>query len=132
MYCHTCAEKSFAGMTRQKLETGTNKKKKRVTTRSMDQNQSGSKAKMKRKGSQKKSIPMPRTSQQNLSVPLLNVKRGKVRVRSAKGVRKFNMTNVPCKTQKRRKEVRKLKTEKNIKAYARSCHHSFTNLYYDF
>ena len=126
MYCHTCAKTSFAGM-----KINKNNKRKRVTPSSKDQNQSGSKAKLKRKGNQMKGSPMPKMCTNHLPVLQNNVKRG-VRVRSAKGVRKFITSDVPCKTQKRRKEVRKMKTEKNTKASARSCHHSFNNLYYDF
>ena len=89
MYCHTLSESSFAGM-----KISKNKKKKRVTPSSKDQNQGGSKAKLKRKGNQTKSNPMPKMCTNHLSVLQNNVKRGKVRVRSAKGVRKFITSNV--------------------------------------
>ena len=56
---------------------------------------------------------MPKMCTNHLSVLQNNVKRGKVRVRSAKGVRKFITSNVPRKTQKRRRENRNSKTEKN-------------------
>ena len=126
MYCHTCAERSFAG-----VKVNKNKKKKRMTPSSKDQNQTGSKTKLKRKGNNKK-VPLCQNCVKNISVPQNNVKRGKVRVGSGKGVRKFITSNMPCKTQKMRKENRNSKTEKNIKDNARSCHQSFTNLYYDF
>ena len=58
------------------------------------------------------------------------VKRSQVRVRSAKGKR--NVANVQKRQKKNGKVERKLKTYKKSNLNVRSCHHSFTNLYYDF
>ena len=60
------------------------------------------------------------------------VKRSQVRVRSAKGKRNVNVANVQKRQKKNRKEERKLKTDRKSNLNVRSCHHSFTNLYYDF
>ena len=60
------------------------------------------------------------------------VKRSQVRVRSAKGKRNINVANVQKMQKKNRKEERKLKTDRKSNLNVRSCHHSFTNLYYDF
>ena len=90
-----------------------------------DTKQSSNKKKQKRKSTNSK-VPCKAREQQTESNGK-TVKRSQVRVRSAKGVRKVNIFG---NTQKRIKEDRKMKPPKAPKI--KSCHHSFTNLYYDF
>ena len=60
------------------------------------------------------------------------VKRSKVRVKSAKGVRKINVENVRTKPQQRKNQNTNQKPGNKSNLKVKYCHHSFTNLYYDF
>ena len=119
IYCSTCAERNYADMIRQK-----GRKKQTIDTK-----QNSSKMKAKRKSTNSK-VPCVAKEQEPKSKGK-TVRRSQVRVRSAKGVRKVNIFG-----NKQTRKFEKIKNERKVKSpkpqKVRSCHHSFTNLYYDF
>ena len=107
MYCHTCAEKSFENMTIQKIKTWRSLKK---TTQKHRNGDKKLRKNQKLNLSKKECSSTTKMTEESFALrekKAKTVKRSKVRVKSAKGVRNMNVVNV------RRREEKK-KTKRNL------------------
>ena len=134
MYCHTCAERSFAGMTITQRQTE-RKQKKRSTNNNLNsktQNQHYCKERQKIKKNFKKDASEAKSCTGNLLQTFNKrntVKRSQVRVRSAKGKINVKVANAQQKLKKNKKEERKQIKDKKSNLNIKSCHNSFTNFH---